>query len=244
MSSTEELAALRRQLDELTSEVALLRDAQAIRRVQFAYGYYMDKGLYQEVVDLFAEAGEVRFMGGVFRGRDAGVRRLYIERFRNTFTRGHNGPVYGLMLEHVQLQDIVDVAADRRSAHGRFRAFMQAGSHVSNTQRPQGIPLQWWEAGVYENTYVREAGVWKIQVLNYCLSWQADYEQGWAHSKPYTGAFFQRTYPQDPRGPDEILPERPAFWPETALVPFHFPHPVTGKPHPLPPPGSAPAPQA
>lgn len=231
MSDTDELSALREQVRELTNEVAMLKDWQAVRRVQFAYGYYMDKGLYQEVVDLFAEDGEVRFMGGLFRGKERGVRRLYIDRFRNTFTRGHNGPVYGLMLEHLQLQDIIDVAPDRRTARGRFRALMQAGSHLSNAERPGNVPLQWWEAGVYENTYVRDGNIWKIQVLNYCLSWQADYEQGWAHSKPYEGPFFKKTYPEDPHGPDEISAERPAFWPDTAIVPFHYLHPVTGRPH-------------
>ena len=202
-----------------------------MRRVQFAYGYYMDKGLYQEVVDLFAEDGEVRFMGGVFRGKHRGIKRLYIDRFRSTFTHGRNAPAYGFMLEHLQLQDIIDVAPDRQSAHGRFRCFMQAGSHSSKTDRVTTLPLQWWEAGVYENTYVRDGGVWKIKVLNYGLSWQADYEKGWAHSKPYEGPFFTATYPEDPRGPDEIGAERPAFWPQTAVVPFHFPHPVTGRPH-------------
>jgi hypothetical protein len=229
MASADELTAMRAQLEQLASELAVLQDVQAIRRVQFAYGYYMDKGHYQEVVDLFAEAGEVRFMGGVFRGRDRGVKRLYIDRFRTTFTAGRNEPVFGFMLEHLQLQDIIDVAPDRSQAWGRFRCFLQGGSHVSKTDRVQSLPQQWWEAGVYENTYVREAGVWKIKVLNYCLAWQADYESGWAHSKPHDGPFFKQTYPTDPGGPDEISAETPAFWPRTGLVPFHFPHPVTGK---------------
>lgn len=231
MSSNDEVEALHAEVERLTRQVAAIEDAQAVRRVQFSYGYYMDKGLYQEVVDLFADDGEVRFMGGIFRGKHQGVRRLYIDRFRTTFTHGRNAPAYGFMLEHLQLQDIVDVAPDRKSARGRFRAFMQAGSHTSKKDRVAALPLQWWEAGVYENTYVREDGVWKIKILNYCLSWQADYEKGWAHSEPYEGPFFKKTYPEDPGGPDEITPQRPAFWPDTAVVPFHFPHPVTGKPH-------------
>ena len=46
----------------------------AVRRLQHAYGYYLDKCLYDEVVDLFSDSGEVRFMGGIFKGK-AGVRR-------------------------------------------------------------------------------------------------------------------------------------------------------------------------
>jgi SnoaL-like domain len=230
MSSTDELEALKQQVARLTRQVRALEDVSAIRRVQFAYGYFMDKGLYQEVVDLFAAEGEVRFMGGVFRGREQGVRRLYIERFRKTFTGGRNGPVYGLLLEHLQLQDIVDVAADGQSARGRFRALLQGGSHATRTDAPPGIPQQWWEAGVYENEYVREEGVWRIKVLDYRLTWQADFDKGWAHSTPHEGPFFRKPYPADPRGPDEVSAERPPFWPDTAVVPFHFPHPVTGQP--------------
>jgi len=229
MSDQDEVQALRRQVEHLTRQLGMLEDIQAVRRVQFAYGYYMDKGQYQEVVDLFADDGEVRFMGGVFRGKDRGVKRLYIDRFRTVFTHGRNAPAYGFMLEHLQLQDIIDISPDRHSARGRFRCFMQGGSHTSKSDRVAALPLQWWEAGVYENTYVREDGVWKIKILNYCLSWQAEYEKGWAHSKPYEGPFFTKTYPEDPGGPDEIGSERPAFWPQTAVVPFHFPHPVTGK---------------
>jgi hypothetical protein len=230
MTNNQELEALRQEVARLTRQVSALEDASAIRRVQFSYGYFMDKGLYREVVDLFAADGEVRFMGGIFRGRDQGVRRLYIDRFRTTFTRGRNGPVYGLLLEHLQLQDIVDVAPDGQSARGRFRALLQGGSHTSRTDAPPGIPQQWWEAGVYENEYIKEGAVWKIKVLNYCLTWQADFEKGWAHSTPYAGPFFKKTYPEDPGGPDEISPERPPFWPDTGVVPFHFPHPVTGRP--------------
>jgi hypothetical protein len=230
MNDRDEVRALRAEVDRLSRTVGMIEDAQAVRRVQFAYGYFMDKGLYQQVVDLFAEDGEVRFMGGIFRGRSRGVKRLYIDRFRTTFTRGRNGPVYGMLLDHLQLQDIVDVAPDRASARGRFRGFLQGGSHVSRPDAPANIPQQWWEAGVYENEYVREDGVWKIKVLDYRLAWQADFEKGWAHSEPYDGPFFTRTFPDDPAGPDEITAERPPFWPDTGLVPFHFAHPVTGQP--------------
>lgn len=215
------------RIEALEQELGILKDIQAVRTLQFKYGYYMDKGCYDEVVDLFASNGELHFMGGIFRGR-AGLRRLYCDRLRNAFTDGNNGPVYGLLAEHMQMQDIVDVAPDRQSAKGRFRAFMQAGSHVSKETRNERLPLQWWEAGVYENDYVKEDGVWKISTLDYHMFWQADYEKGWAHSTPYQGHFFARTFPEDPGGPDELTDRTPAFWPETPIVPFHYPHPVTG----------------
>lgn len=228
MSTADELGALRRQVEELASEVGRLNDVQAVRKLQHAYGYYLDKCLYDEVVDLFADSGEVRFMGGVFRGK-AGQRRLYCQRFRDSFTQGHNGPVHGFLLDHPQLQDIVDVASDRSTARGRFRCVMQAGSHESRQNRPGRLPQQWWEGGVYENEYVREAGIWKIKVLNYTVTYHGLYEQGWAHTPRDLVSLFTQTYPQDPLGPDELIEPKPALWPETQVVPFHYVHPVTGK---------------
>jgi hypothetical protein len=33
----------------------------------------------------------------------------------------------------------------------------------------------------------------------------------------------------DPLGPDELI-EQKMLWPDTRVIPFHYPHPVTGKP--------------
>ena len=105
---------------------------QAIRNLHHSYGYYIDKCLYEDVVDLFAEDGEVRFVGGIYKGRDAGVRRLYVGGFLQGFTGGVPGPVYGFLLDHLQMQDVIHVAEDRKTAKARFRAFMQAGMHETH----------------------------------------------------------------------------------------------------------------
>ncbi len=228
MTEESELAALRRQVDALSAQVGALRDVHAIRNLQHAYGYYLDKCLYDEVVDLFAANGEVRFMGGVFRGRP-GLRRLYCDRFRRNFTGGRNGPVYGFLLDHLILQDVVNVAPDRASAQARMRCFMQAGSHRSNTKPPRNVPRQWWEGGIYENTYVRDGGVWKIQVLNYRAIYHGLFEHGWAETPEKFVPFFSETHPGDPLGPDELMHPAPVLWPEVDVVPFHYAHPVTGR---------------
>ena len=170
----------------------------------------------------------MQFMGGRYNGK-ACVRRLYCDRFRASFTGGHNGPIQAFLLDHQQLQPIVDVAADGKTALGRFRAFLQAGSHElrQDTEIP---PLQWWEAGIYENQFVKDDGVWKIKLTHYNLFWQSDYETGGDH-KPYQGheSHIPKLFPEDPAGPDEIVGGALPFWPETPVVPFHYPHPVTGK---------------
>jgi hypothetical protein len=222
----EKLQSLEKRVSELENRLGLAEDELAIRRLQHAYGYFMDKCKYEEVVDLFSERGETYFLGGVFRGQ-AGVRRLYGGRLGARFAEGKNRPVRGLLLDHLLMQDVITVAPDRQSARARYRCFMQGGSHESV---PEIFPA-FWEAGVYENTYLKEDGVWKIGVLNYNVFFYAPYEQGWGKVKPgYAVPPFSKTFPEDPNGPDELMPRRASFWPENELVPYHYLHPVTGKP--------------
>lgn len=217
-------AALRAEIEALTARVGRLEDAAAIRKLHYAYGYYIDVCMYDEVIDLFAEDGEVIFLSGIYRGK-AGAARLYKTWFQNFFTRGRPGPVDGFLLDHFQMQDIITVADDRRTARGRFRALLAGGSHESRSDAPEGLPAQFWEAGLYENEYVREDGVWKIRRLDYRVQWQADYEAGWARQEAHLRPAGV-TFPEDPLGPDELLRETRPMWPKRAHVEFHYAHPV------------------
>jgi hypothetical protein len=219
-----EMAELRYLVDQLSARVGQLEDLNAIRRLHHAYGYYIDVCMYDEVVDLFAEDGEVIFLSGIYRGH-AGVARLYKTWFQNFFTGGRPGPVHGFLLDHFQMQDVITVAEDRRSAKGRFRALLAGGSHESRTDKPDGLPLQFWEAGVYENDYVRENDIWKIKRLDYRVQWQADYEAGWARQEAHLRPA-SVTYPENPLGPDDLLDIKRPMWPERAHVEFHYAHPV------------------
>jgi carotenoid cleavage dioxygenase len=223
MTTEDEIAALKAQVAELSHRAGVLEDIQAIRTLHFKYGYYMDKWLMKEIVDLFADDCVLYFLNGVFKGKE-GARRMY------GADMGVTGPTNGILTDHLQVQDIVDVAPDRMTAKGRFRCFLMGGVHESK-QGSTPIPSQFWEGGVYENTYAKENGVWKIKVFNYNLVWQAEYDKGWAHAagkllmvSPYT-----KTFPEDPRGPDELKTWPFQFWPEIFMIPFHYPHPVTGK---------------
>ena len=224
----DELAALRKQVEQLSNDLGVLQDVHAIRRLQHAYGYYLDKCLYDEVVDLFSDSCEVYFMGGIYKGR-VGARRLYCDRFRTQFTGGHNGPVYGFLLDHPQMQDVIDVAPDRGSAEGRFRCIMQAGSHESRQKEVRPDRRQWWEGGIYENKYVREGGIWKLKLLNYRVVFHGLYDKGWAYTPAAFTPFASKLFPEDPIGPDALMTSKPVLWPETEVLPFHYAHPVTGK---------------
>ncbi|MFC7401371.1 nuclear transport factor 2 family protein [Citricoccus sp. GCM10030269] len=214
---------------DLAHRVTVLEAAQAVRTLQHQYGYYLDKCLYQEVVDLFADDGDVYFCGGLYQGKE-GVRRLYLGRFRERFTHGFNGPLFGFLLDHPQHQDVITVSEDGQSAQARFRSVMQAGVHeqAKDTFTGAAAMQQWFEGGIYENEYVNDHGTWKIKRLNYRAFWHGDYDKGWAKTPPMD---FQLggTYPDSPYGPDQILDEGFEFYPNTEVFPFHYRHPVTGQ---------------
>ncbi|ETN46374.1 uncharacterized protein HMPREF1541_00558 [Cyphellophora europaea CBS 101466] len=224
-----EVAELKEQVKQLTARVNKVQDEAEIRKIHFKYGYYLDKCLYKEVVDMFSDHPDayVEFLGSRYR-RKEGIRRLYIDRFARTFVNGRNGPVHGFLLDHPMLQDIIDVNESGTHAFGRLRALMSAGTHDTiRESHPRGH-AQWWEGGLYENEYIKENGVWKLFRYRYFPFWHANFESGWSHTKPNFIPWPSVTYPEDPYGPDEII-EQKMLWPDTRVIPFHYPHPVTGK---------------
>jgi hypothetical protein len=223
---TPDLAGLAAAFEVLSRRVGRLEDVNAIRKVHYSYGYFIDYNRPEDVANLFAHDGEVIFLSGIYRGHE-GVLRLYKTWFQTLFTEGKPGPIDGFLLDHFQMQDVITVADDGLTAKGRFRGLLMGGNHETRDYRPEGLPEQFYEAGIYENDYVKENGVWKIKRLDYILQWQAEYDFGWSrtvsHLQPAA-----TTFPENPLGPDELLPEVRQTWPHRSAVPFHFAHPVVG----------------
>jgi SnoaL-like domain len=226
--SEDRIAVLEANLAAMERRLTIREDELDVRKLQHLYGYLIDKCLYKETADLFTDDGEVRFFGGVWKGK-AGVLRLYVERFQARFTYSNNGPIDGFLLEHPQLQDIINIQPDGVTALGRARSMMQAGRHKDyEGDAPHLKARQWWEGGIYENTYKKVDGKWRIHILNYMPQWHADFETGWAHTPPEYVPFPKVTYPTDPTGPDELITDH-WLWPTHKLVPFHMAHPITGQ---------------
>ncbi len=222
-----EIEDLKNTVTELSKRLGTLEDIEAIRRLHHAYGYLMDYCRYDDVIDLFSEEGEAVFLSGVYKGRTS-LERLYKTFLGNAYTQGKIGPIYGFLVDHMLLQDVITVADDRKTAKARSRALLMLGSHETRPDKPAFLPEQVYEAGLYENDYVRENGVWKIRRLEYAIQWQALYDRGWARTstdlKPAT-----ETFPANPIGPDYILEEKRGLWPDRTPVAFHYAHPVTGR---------------
>ncbi|MBN2318187.1 MAG: nuclear transport factor 2 family protein [Acidobacteria bacterium] len=188
-----------------------LKDANAVRTLHRTYESRLNKGMYEEVVGMFANNAEVVFNGGLFKGEKS-IRRLYCEFFQAGQTGKKIEPAPGFEPDPEQPQDIVDVAADRKTATGQFPYSMQVGTPMTEDTslvkmaRLQGEGIvKWWEGGTHEVTCVKVGESWKIRRLEYRLVSKADYRPGRTHARAIDIPAFSKVYPADPAGPDKLV---------------------------------------
>jgi hypothetical protein len=205
-------AGLKDQVDRLSNQLGIHQDTNDIRTLHRTYESCLDRGMYEEVVNLFADDGEVSYNGGLFAGRERGVRRLYCDNFRSGLSGKKIEPAPGFESDPSQMQDIVEVAPDRKSARARFVYSMQAGAPITSDSQlvkmarlqGQGI-IKWWESGVHEVSYIKEGDSWKIKQLEYRVMAKANYAPGRSYARPINVPAFSKTYPADPTGPDRLI---------------------------------------
>ncbi|HWU02570.1 MAG TPA: nuclear transport factor 2 family protein [Novosphingobium sp.] len=211
-------ATIDAQIDALAARVDRLEAARAVKTLQRAFGYYVDRGLWSEAADLFSDEGTVEIgLDGVYVGR------ARIRDYLKALGGGQPGLAYGRLNEWLQLQPVVDVAADGATAQARWRDLGMLGQYH-----------QWaaWREGTYENSYVREGGLWKIRALHLYVNFQAPYEAGWARLKPGDGL-------RPSAASQAMPPDRPPTvtyspFPAMQVPPFHAANPATGRPVRLP----------
>ena len=203
-------------LASLERRLALVEDRDAIERVQNQYGYYLDNRMFREVGDLFCDAQPSIEIGqrGSYIGKER-IQRFLLE----VLGAGRWGLLKDEIIHHIQLQMVITVAEDRASANARCRALIQGNS-------PPGSGKMLMAEGVYENTYLRENGVWKIKRLWWVPTYYfevAGFDKASFDSGP-ASTEFPPDVPSYPR--DEDLGRR--------FVPFHYDHPMTGAVVPSP----------
>jgi triacylglycerol lipase len=197
---------VRQRAGELARRAALLRDEQEIENLQRIYGYYLDRGMWDQIADLFADDGTIEMgLQGVYVGRPR------IREFLGLL--GPDGGRDGWLNDHVQLQGVATVAPDGQTARLRSRELNMTGVHGSHAQ---------WSEGIYENTFVKEDGVWKFKSLHYFPTFISDYEKGWA----------QDAQPV-PTASTELPPDRPPtdvyeIFPKAHIPAYHYRNPITG----------------
>jgi hypothetical protein len=166
------------------SRVGSLGDADRIRRLQQVYEYRLDKGLYEDVVAMFADDAEVVYDGGCFRGKE-GIRRLYCDHFALNQTGKKIEPAPGFESDPAQQPHTVEVAEDLGTATGQFPYSIRVGepmtgeSSLVDMARLQGEGIvKSWEGGTCVASYIKVGESWKIRRLEYRAASKADYRPG------------------------------------------------------------------
>jgi hypothetical protein len=168
------------EIDRLSNELGLREDADAIRQLHRAFGTALNERRYEDVVGLFAEDARAHFNGDVFAGKERGIRRLYVEQLGSRVQAPKPEPVHACLVDSAH-EAHVEVSPDRQSATARFPCLTQleraieGGSPLLEMARLQGQGVhQWWEHGLYENSYVKRGGAWKILELRYSARGRAE----------------------------------------------------------------------
>ncbi len=205
----EELEA---RIKTLENQVRTLQDIEDIKKLQRAYGYYLEHWMHQEIIDLFSDGPDVALMlsAGTYLGKE-GVRR-YFERFKELNPE--------LLHQVMQLSGIVNVDSEGKTARGRWYGWGAFALPVG------GGVKQLLITGIYVCEYIKEDGIWKIKTLRFDQIFAAPPAEGWvkpervaAMDPQYTLRYIKADIPRtiDPR------------YPSGYIVPFHYKHPVTRK---------------
>jgi hypothetical protein len=205
--------SLQQRWVELARRAQQLRDEADVLNLQHSYGYYFDQKMWQEVANLFAGDGTMELgLRGVYAGKDRIRRALTViggERLGDDEVN-----------DHLQLATVVHVAPDGRTANARGVELSVSGTKGRGSQ---------WEEGIFENEYVKQAGIWKIRSVHYYPRVITDYELGWAKdAKPAAG-------PSTEFSPDRPPTESYAAYPKMYYPRFHYANPVTHLPVQYPP---------
>jgi ketosteroid isomerase-like protein len=201
---------------QLEQQATQLADLAAIKRLQRAYGYYLDRSDWDNIVDLLTDDATLEYgPAGVFVGKAHARALLYAIGY------GKSGLRPQQLREHVQLQPVISLAADGQSAKGRWRAIVLLGQFHEYAR---------WQTGPYECEYRKEHGVWKISKLHWVETFTVPEQGGWK-TKMTQSNVADRKLPQPDR-PSSFVYEA---WPAVSLPPYHYAGPEAIQPlHPEP----------
>ncbi len=193
-------------MPSLAARARALADESDVQNLQAAYGFYMDRKLWDDVADLFAPDGVFEIGGeGAYLGR-ASIRKG-LDRF------GPAGLQTGQLFDHFQLVPVIGVAPGGQSAQLRGIELRMLGVHGKGGA---------WGISIVETRAVKRGGKWMIARMTVGPRMMADYDTGWAKDL----VDLDGASPDFP--PDKPVPLTTAY-PKSKGPAISFAHPVTGK---------------
>jgi hypothetical protein len=215
----EELEA---KVKTLEDKIRTLEDIEAIKKLQRAYGYYLEHWMAEDIIDCFADRPDTELLvaAGHYRGK---------ENIRDFFHHGKKGievrkEANNEFLHQVmQLSGIVHVAPDGQTAQGRWYGF---GANAFPA--PENKVNPGWMDGVYEVDYIKENDRWRMKKVHWCMMFHAPWGESFVPAEKRMDQRIDRPYKKitalEPVGPPEET-----IWPSGFICPFHFDNPATGR---------------
>jgi hypothetical protein len=161
-------------VEELEERIRSLNDEDEVRNLMHAHGYYVDRRMWTDVVDLHTKNTTIIVRNGKNFTGLAGARAA-LERM------GPEGLTQGINNDHPIFDMIVEVDPNGRRAIARGVEIAMIGNSNNKTAS--------WEFNVFRNHFVKEGGIWKTQTVDLTPLIVADYYKGWGNgglAKPNT----------------------------------------------------------
>jgi hypothetical protein len=207
---------LEAKIKRLEKKVRLLEDINEIKRLQRAYGYYVEHMMRDEIADCFADRDDVAlyWLEGTWLGKE-GVKRYF------GVGTDRPQPPRDFLHQLMQVTGVVDVEPNGRTGKGRWYGF--GGMSSSRDGKVQCSLV----SGIYEIEYIKERGKWKILTIRWIIPYSIRLPEGSWGAPEKLGemiANFKGTSEAD----IPPLTDDPRFL-SGYIFPFHYCHPVTGK---------------
>jgi hypothetical protein len=202
-------------LEDQVKTLQTLLDIEEIKKLQRAYGYYLEHWMAKEIIDLFADGEDVcldfAWYEGTYKGK-ASVKRYYEGRFKTEPELFH---------QLMQLCPIIDVSPDGINAKGRWYGW---GAVAAPRGKGVGQSIM---NGIYENEYVKQNGKWKFKRIHWAMNYMIGPGPGLVAPERLAAAEpgFSMTWPEPDIQPTHFNPRYPSGY----IFPFHYSHPITGE---------------
>jgi hypothetical protein len=216
--------SLESRIAALEKRLRNVEDVQSINRLQYAYNYYVEHMMKEEIIDCFSDSPDVLldWLEGKWKGK-AGVRKYFDV---------NQIPPVGFQHQLIPSAGLITVDEDGKTAQGRWYAF---GGVMMPAPVKEGAKAEFTRSfinGIYEIRYIKEDGAWKILGINWVIPYGVRIKDGWILPEDIAGPLLKGKSgpPGPPVVPDMPMDKDDLRYVTGYILPHHFKHPVTGKP--------------
>jgi hypothetical protein len=219
MMNIEELTA---KVEYLEKKLQILEDTEEIKKLQRAYGFYLEHWMAEDIIDCFADGPDTELLvaAGHYIGKE-NIRDFFHHGQKGVEVRRAENPEF--LHQVMQLSGIVHVSEDGKTAKGRWYGFgANAFSAPGNKINPG------WMNGVYEVEYIKQDNRWKMKKVRWCMTFHAPWRTSFVPVERLTDERINRPYQRNPKLKPDGAPED-TQWPSGFICPFHFDNPASGR---------------